>query len=774
MAIYNEPSDAPYLWHSSPDAARPGEDEQRGDITPVNDQESPTAMFNPYFTGRPRTPASANKNPYLNRQELIRRIKSRESRPSSPEVERQELWAERFMTPTDSLQASVHQRPQSPDSTSDQHSAGLQIERPRSALHRGDFRERKTDPHAAGLGDGAEDDSSAALSTSPVVPWHPEFPAAVLRQARLDRQERYLPSAPPGLAFERPNRSRAASQASLSTSFVYKPPTSPLVQSSRPDTPEPGKQRSRSPDRSRRHTFSPHSVARFQSALDYPSSARQARPPATLRAERSFPYQAHQPRRSLHSFGSLPHSPSAHGRRPSLSDSPLHHAPMVGSYEESILRGRMSTTPSRPLNFVAQIGVLGRGDCKANLRCPPHAVVPFPAVFYSYAGTKSTPADQPSPYVGLVDLENNLPNPDGANDKRRRRLQAARSHEGSRASSRTREDVSASEVATQYRRRHKQKRRSGSPKAPPGGSYRLPQQGQIQIIIKNPNKTAVKLFLIPYDLSDMEPGQKTFIRQRSYSAGPIIDMPLSSRKNLGTDRPEAALSASDDPNERPMLRYLIHLHICCPSKGRYFLYKSVRVVFANRVPDGKEKLRNEVQLPEPKYTAYKVARDANTIPPPPQDPSRRRSHLVSHVSVGTPWLDTDSRTLAQSLPSSEFLTHFPSLPPDALPHHLHHDTPSRRRRRHETGDHMEDIEYSDTRSQESNSTRSPFSSPPPPLAAAANKLFSPVTSLRTLEEAFEFDRERRGPGRSSGESLLSRRLKDLALPPPSPASPPSS
>ena len=48
-------------------------------------------------------------------------------------------------------------------------------------------------------------------------------------------------------------------------------------------------------------------------------------------------------------------------------------------------------------------------------------------------------------------------------------------------------------------------------------------------MIKNPNKTAVKLFLVPYDLSDMEAGQKTFIRQRSYSAGPIIDMPLKAK-----------------------------------------------------------------------------------------------------------------------------------------------------------------------------------------------------------------------------------------------------
>ncbi|KAF2668543.1 hypothetical protein BT63DRAFT_374173 [Microthyrium microscopicum] len=200
---------------------------------------------------------------------------------------------------------------------------------------------------------------------------------------------------------------------------------------------------------------------------------------------------------------------------------------MVGSFEESILRGRMSTAPSRPLDFIAQIGVLGRGKCKPSLRCPPHVSVSFPAVFYSYGNTTSQPMNNsPSPYVGHIDVENNFPAYDG--------------------------------------------------KSPSGGCYRIPQQGQLQIIIKNPNKTAVKLFLVPYDLSDMEPGQKTFIRQRSFS----------------------------QTGERPTLRYLVHLNICSPARGRYFLYRSIRVVFANRVPDGKDSLRNEVQMPSPRYSAY--------------------------------------------------------------------------------------------------------------------------------------------------------------------------
>jgi Domain of unknown function (DUF4210)/Chromosome segregation during meiosis len=278
---------------------------------------------------------------------------------------------------------------------------------------------------------------------------------------------------------------------------------------------------------------------------------------------------------------------------------------MVGSYEESILRGRMSTTPSRPLDFVAQIGVLGFGKCKSSLRCPAHVTLPFPAVFYSYGttshGRTGKQEDGPSPYVGQIDLENGLPNPDDTtHDSKRRRPRLT----PDRRTAGDLDDQDRSGISNlterDIRRAQKQKRRSTSPRAPPGGSYRIPEKGQLQIIIKNPNKTAVKLFLLPYDLTGMEPGTKTFIRQRSYSAGPVMELPPSA----------ASQSRNTDPsNERVTLRYLIHLHICCPFRGRFYLYKSIRVVFANRVPDGKEKLRNEIQLPEPRFSVYKPNRE---------------------------------------------------------------------------------------------------------------------------------------------------------------------
>ena len=741
---------------------------QSPDHRESNGRLSPTAIFNPYYTGRPRTPAGGRKEPSIDRQELIKRIKSRESRPTSPEPEQPPSANDRKPTsPTaqSSYDATPAQRPQSAGAPSDNQAIGMQIERPRSALHRGDFREKEDSASAFARFGEAKDEQPPSLSTSPVAPWHPDFPAAIFRQSRPQRQR---PPSPPGQTVQRPTRSRAVSNASLASTFTYKAPTSPLVQSSRPDTPEPGRrQMSRSPDKSRRHTFSPEAMLSLPSALDYPSSARYSgyRQPPTLRAEKTFPYQAHQPRRSLNSFQTLPQSPSLRDRKSSFSETPLQHAPMVGSYEESILRGRMSTTPSKPLNFVAQIGVLGKGNCKSTLRCPPHVSIPFPAVFYSY-GSHSKTTDQPSPYVGLVDIENNLRSAEPTPDKRKQRVQAALSPEGSRSSSRAR-DESGIDAQARRRQRAKQKRRSGSPRAPPGGSYRIPQQGQLQVIIKNPNKTAVKLFLIPYDLSDMEPGQKTFIRQRSYSAGPIIDQPLSSRKNFGTNRPEASLNPSDDPNDRPMLRYLIHLHICCPSKGRYFLYRSVRIVFANRVPDGKEKLRNEIQLPEPRYSIYKPSRDSNLSGSNSNTPSVG-AQRESTYEPGTPskedlpWPDY-RRFTAHSMPTGESGNGY-GMPMQPLPFHMNAlPTLESRPASRQASDEME---LDSEQSHETLSNRSAFS---PPNSQNGDVMSS--QSFRRFENPFNFERDhsREGQPGMRSESLLSRRLRDMAFPEQGPA-----
>lgn len=491
------------------------------------------------------------------------------------------------------------------------------IQRPRSALHAGDFTEgsRKS-------GRQRETPSQYPSPTSqgpnpvqsPSTPWHvPPLPWQ-RRDAgtAFQHSERY-----PEWADRKPSRSRAPSLQSFSSSYVLKAPTTPLVQQSNNEDLDFSDispvNLSQSPSKSnRRHTLPPNALPAITGR--FPAS-QISQPPLTTRRIASSSYQGHRPRRSLTSTWSLqstssPQSPrNLRPRKPSFSSETgsIQHASMVGSYEESILRGWMSTPPSKPLDFTAQIGVLGKGNCKP--KCPAHVTIPFPAVFYSYGGGGSGNQgilDEPSPYVGHIDLQNHLPHagPEISGHKRRRSTQMNNGDDGHVISGPDNDDY---DEILQVRKRKKRRTMSVARDLPPSGNYRIPQQGQLQIIIKNPNKTAVKLFLVPYDLSGMEVGTKTFIRQRCYSAGTSIDNALSS-KSEGPKR----ISIGLEPSKKPTLRYLIHVNICCPSKGRFYLYQHIRVVFANRVPDSKEQLQNEIQLPQPRYSPYRANRESLT------------------------------------------------------------------------------------------------------------------------------------------------------------------
>ena len=474
-------------------------------------------------------------------------------------------------------------------------------EKSRSAFHAGDFYQPSGPPHALTTPAASKAiqrvSTNGTMAISPPAPWM--TPSPKMFKSRSDG------NVLPGMAVDVRARARAPSLgSSRSSSFVMRTPTSPLVHSATAsDQDLPHSTISAADDRvNRRRTLPPSTFGSF-SAMEATSTPNFSRPLPTSRG--------HQPRRSLTSFTYQPLSdrtPFAvpRSRRPSLSEtSPLQRASMVGSFEESILRGRMSAPPSRPLDFVAQIGVLGKGNCPPSLRCPAHVSVTFPAVFYRYpfvVGSKSQTEDHPSPYVGNIDLEHSLKSAETRKARGRHASPAHTPEEGSRDLTAPESTPIGRQVERERRKRERRKR-SPSPKTPLGGSYRVPQCGQLQIIIKNPNKTAVKLFLIPYDLSDMESSTKTFVRQRSFSSGPILEKPL-------TDKP--SLSLPTDPlKDKHVLRYLIHLKFCCTTRGRYFLYDNIRVVFANRVPDGKEKLRNETQLPEPKYSPYKPVKDTN-------------------------------------------------------------------------------------------------------------------------------------------------------------------
>jgi hypothetical protein len=561
------------------------------------------------------------------REELIESIKRGEAPTWVPNQALQALLAKGNKPPIgqhegtlqgpqldDVKNTSPGSQPQLPPSPQSSLRVPEEIERPRSALHSGDFHEKYApeENYQTGAAPSGALESSFHTSTDPFPPW--ATPACIPRLSRF-HSDMNTPDAQRKGDF---TRARAPSLGSgLSSNFVLRTPTSPLVYSASNAEPDMNiqdqhMQSSAITDKSsRRRTLPPETFRSIQISPGTTQTPNFSRPLPTPSREPFSPYQTHQSRRSLSSFTyqplSIPQTPTfLRSRRPSMSSdiSPSQHASMVGSFEESIIRGRMSTAPSKPLDFVAQIGVLGKGNCKPSLRCPAHVTVPFPAVFYNYPSTGTTRSfadDSPSPYVGHIDLEHSLK---PVELRKHGRRHASRSQSPDRSQL----DITAPENTTigraLARERRQNRRRSQSPKISLGGCYRVPQEGQLQIVIKNPNKTAVKLYLVPYNLDGMEAGTKTFVRQRSFSAGPVLETPLSDKANPAP--------IADPLKDKHVLRYLIHLKFCCPAKGRFYLYDNIRVVFANRVPDGKEKLRNEIQLPDPRYSPYKPGRDHST------------------------------------------------------------------------------------------------------------------------------------------------------------------
>ncbi|KAL8688157.1 MAG: hypothetical protein Q9218_005863 [Villophora microphyllina] len=609
------------------------------------------------------------------RNELMERIKRGESPtwiPSQTNNDERPLSSTSKPGPTPLLPAADFQDHRHTDDG--RYAAELsppsEIKRPRSALHAGDFNKGSNDDivvpnRLTNPNENIKSSAKEQVETPLITPWHAS--AEPLQHSHI------ISPTPDRTATRQPepvfSRRRAPSLNSHSSSYVVKAPTTPLIQQSNStDIDFPPFDLSTSPGKSnRRHTLPPrHPQDQGDSPRD-PSAgfATAACPPPSLQRDQTFQHQTHRPRRSLTTSWSLQASPSPQrplclsSRRQSISSeaSPLQYASMVGSYEESILRGWMSTAPSKPLDFTAQIGVMGKGNCKP--KCPPHVTIPFPAVFYKWGGhaggKPSSIDDEPSPYVGHIDLQQ-LPAP--AESRKTRRSRSKSPPVNDDTFSRLPSDEAANDVDSREFSGSQRKRQRTSPALLcPQGAYRIPQTGQLQIVIKNPNKTAVKLFLVPYDLEDMEAGTKTFIRQRCYSAGAVIDgMPITSI------------------NTKPTLRYLIHVNIFSPSNGRFYLYQNIRVVFANRVPDNKEQLQTETQMPQPRYTSYSSSLSlsrsmSNSSPKIARDKAYRRRS--SGFGVGHDGMDDRH---PQSLGSGTNYQPFPfdSPPPPVpiIPFHL--------------------------------------------------------------------------------------------------------
>lgn len=128
-------------------------------------------------------------------------------------------------------------------------------------------------------------------------------------------------------------------------------------------------------------------------------------------------------------------------------------------------------------------------------------------------------------------------------------------------------------------------------------------KGQLQLILKNPNSTTLKIFLLPFDLTGLSregKGGRTFLRQKSYA--------FENGVGLG----------GEEGGKKERLKFAVHVQFCSPptsstkttmnkngsknskklEEPKYYLYGTVRVVFTSRALDLSEKLRIVLEGPE--------------------------------------------------------------------------------------------------------------------------------------------------------------------------------
>lgn len=183
-------------------------------------------------------------------------------------------------------------------------------------------------------------------------------------------------------------------------------------------------------------------------------------------------------------------SPSRHS---GTTTPTTHRESLVGSYEESLLSKRLAASScSKPIVFDTKLGVIEKTSPSGPPdKWPTQVTGQIEAVYYHWDKTEQTA------YVADMDV---------------------------------------------------------STTRSPFTGYKIPRCGQLQIIVSNPQKTCVHLFLVPYDLRDMPAKSKTFIRQKVYSTDP-----------------------------RRLIR-AVHIPVCCPRKSRIYIHSDIRLVFNNTQP----------------------------------------------------------------------------------------------------------------------------------------------------------------------------------------------